>query len=1303
MEPTSPPVPEVSVFPASFAQQRLWFLDRLMTSSEVYNILRVLRLKGPLDVPKLERCINELVRRHEILRTRFVEQDGQPEQVILPELELRLPVIELKDPAVIDEHVRQEAASPFDLQQAPLLRAKLLHLADDDHVLLLNLHHIIADGWSMGVLAREISALYNAAVAGSQAALPDLPVQYADYAVWQRDWLQGEALERQLAYWRTQLAGLHALELPLDRPRPATPSYRGGQQPFVLSPIVTDKLKALGRAEGVTLFMILLTTLQVLLHRYSGQNDFAVGTPIAGRTRPELDGLIGLFVNTLVLRSDLSGNPSFRSALRRTREVALGAYGHQELPFEKLVEELQPERDLSRNPLFQVMLTLHNTPPAEFELAGLAATRVPCDTGTAKFDLSLSLRESAGELEGVWEFAADLFEAATIGRLAGHFHTLLEGILDNPDARLSELPLLTEAERSQVLREWNVTDRPYPSDRCIQQLFEAQVARTPRSTALVFEDRSLSYGELNTRANRLAHHLRALGVGPEVVVGLCVDRSPELVVAMLGILKAGGAYLPTDPSYPQERLAFMLEDSAAPVVVTQSALAANFKDYTGVLVCLDRDADRIAGQSPDDPQSGAAAENLAYVIYTSGSTGKPKGVQIGHRAVVNFLHAMRDRPGLTDRDVVLAITTMTFDIAVFEIHLPLITGATVVMVPRDVARDATRLAAAMDRSGATVMQATPATWRMLLNAGWQGRPNLTMLSGGEAMPRELADQLLSRGRELWNLYGPTETTVYSAGCRVTAGTSPVPIGEVIANTQIYLLESGTDRDAGTLHPVPVGIPGELYIGGDGLARGYLNRPELTAERFVEVPSVCLGRADGQPVRLYRTGDRARWRPDGNLEFLGRLDHQVKLRGYRIELGEIEAVLAEHPSVREAVVAVRDETSTDRRLVCYVVQNAGEPLSAEELRGYLKAKLPDYMVPARFVLLEHLPLTPSGKVDRKALPAPEAMPQETRTEAFPRTPTEVRLAQIWAEVLKLDAPGIHDNFFDLGGHSLLAIQLLARIDKAFDSHLPLATLFHSPTIAGLAQVLSGQEPIVCWYSLIPLRSAGQRPPLFWIQHEGEKLAHNMGADQPVYALRYGVGSPPGTELTIPQMADLAAHYIQELRSVQPEGPYFLVGYSWGGLVAYEVAQQLRASGCSVGLVALLDTFLPGTFHPLQVWRRRLAYFLSLNPVEFAREFTKGLNKRLRAGRTGRHYRLDEFDAEAIYPVIRRYRPAAYSGKVILFKALESRSAPRAEWVRLVGPDLEIREIPGNHYTFLLDHNGAQIASRIRDAMDEAVHR
>jgi amino acid adenylation domain-containing protein len=879
--------------------------------------------------------------------------------------------------------------------------------------------------------------------AASASPLPPLPVQYADFALWQRGWLQGEALAAQVSYWKEQLRGAPPyLPLPTDHPRPPVQSYRGGHRRLELGPEVVRALRELSQAEGATLFMTLLAGFAALLHRYTQQTDIVIGSPVANRNRGEIEGLIGFFVNTLALRADVSGDPPFRVLLGRVREAALGAYAHQDLPFEKLVEELQPRRDRSRSPLFQVLLALQNAPMPPLRLGDLALEPLELPGVSSKFDLSIYWTEAGGRLQGYLEHNLDLFDPPTVERFAAHYVRLLEGAAADPERRVCDLPLLGADERHRLLVEWNQTASEYPREACVHELVAAQAGRTPEAPAVVFEEAALRFAELEARSSQLARHLEALGAGPGMLMGVCVERSIEMVVAVLGILKSGAAYVPLDPSYPAERLAFVVEDSQAEVVLTQSGLAQALPVRAGTrLVCLDAEADAIAARETGPLPARATASDLAYVIYTSGSTGRPKGVAVPHRALVNFLTSVRTAPGLTAEDTLLALTALSFDIAGLEIFLPLIVGARLAVAGAALASDGTRLARRLREGDVTVMQATPSTWRMLVGAGWEGSPRLRALCGGEALPRELANRLAQSHESLWNLYGPTETTIWSALGRVEAGEGPVTIGRPLANTRLYVLDPRGE-------PAPIGVPGELSIGGDGLARGYHRRADLTAERFVPDPFGASA-AD----RLYRTGDLARVLPSGEIEVLGRLDDQVKVRGFRIELGEVEGALVQHPSVREAVVAVHEDAQGGARLVAYFVPDADLVPTPGELRAFLGRTLPASMLPSTFVALEALPLTPNRKVDRRALPAPsQSRPDLGHAFEPPRTPTEQALAEIYSQVLGIDRVGIHDSFFDLGGASIQSVEVSARAGEAGLSLAP-EQIFEYPTVAELAAALA----------------------------------------------------------------------------------------------------------------------------------------------------------------------------------------------------------------------------------------------------------
>ena len=1085
-----PRIARDQALPLSFGQQRLWFLDRLEGASATYNMPLAVQLDGNLNIAALEKVLDEIVRRHEVLRANFIIQDEQPVMQIRDLAECPIDLIGAEAPedttangasheAQIQNWVAEAAQQHFDLATDRLLRARLIRLSETSYLFLLSMHHIVSDGWSLGVLVRELITLYEAFCQGLPSPLPELPIQYIDYAHWQRQRLQGAFLETQLDYWRTQLAGIpEVIDLPTDRPRPPIQTYHGRSLSCRLDAQLSAGLQALSQTAGTTLFMTLLSGFAILLSRYSGEDDIVVGTAVANRNHPDIEALIGLFINTLALRLDLSADPPAREILERVRHTCLQAYEHQEVPFEQLVEVLQPPRKLSHSPLFQVTFDVQNTPLHTIELPSLRLIPVEQEALAAKFDLSLSLEEAESEWLAVWSYNPDLFDAATISRMMGHYRVLLQGMLDQPHEPVSRLPLLAASERQQLLYAWNDATRHDSYEQTFLALFEAWVATSPDRIAVSTRDASLTYRQAHERACQLAAYLQAAQVGPETLVAVYVERSFEMIIGLLGVMKAGGAYIPLDPAYPKERLAWVLDDAQPRIVLSQAHLETRLPETAAQVVCLDRDWQAIAAapwQTADLAARAAAPDNAAYVIYTSGSTGRPKGVQVSHRALLNFLLSMQREPGLNSQDALLAVTTISFDIAALEMYLPLITGARLMLADREMTLDGHQLHAALHTHGVTCMQATPATWRLLVETDWQPPPSLRVLCGGEALSADLADQLLQHDIQLWNLYGPTETTIWSAVRQVTrplglapeaggedrqSSKSVEPIGPPIDHTYLYIL----DRH---YQPAPIGIPGELYIGGDGLARGYLNRPDLTAGGFLPDP-FC----DVAGARLYRTGDLARRLPDGRIDFLGRVDFQVKLRGYRIELGEIEAALRQQPDINQAVVAAREDAG-DKRLVAYLTASAQRAPETHGLRARLQDTLPEYMIPSAFVWLDALPLTPNGKIDRQALPAPDqARPDSSAAFLAPSTAMEHTIADIWRQALQVDKVGIDDNFFDLGGHSLLMTQVHEAIRQRLGLSLQrfqLVELFQHPTIRTLAASLARHEQNASETTSIRLRS------------------------------------------------------------------------------------------------------------------------------------------------------------------------------------------------------------------------------------------
>jgi amino acid adenylation domain-containing protein len=1030
--------------PLSFAQQRLWFFEQLTPGTPIYNIFAGVRLRGALNAMTLRQCFAEVARRHEVLRATFKTVDGQPSQVIEADAPLDFRIVDLTGLPEAEREPQarrlaaRESQRPCDLARGPLLRVVLLRCDEREHILLLTMHHIVGDAWSLGILVEEVAALYDAFNEGRLSPLAELPIQYADFAHWQRSWLQGEVLETQLAYWQRQLAGASpVLELPTDRPRPSVQRFRGSVKSFFLPAELTEGLTRLSRQQGGTLFMTMVAALQTLLHFYSGQEDISIGAPVVNRSRAELEKLIGFFVNTLVIRTDCSGDPSFIELLERVRRTVVDAQSHQDLPFEKLVEVLQPDRDLSHAPLFQVVLSLDNTPPPDaLSLSSLSLSPFEIETRTARLDLHLTIVATTKGLAGSLEYNSDLFDPATIDRMIGHFRTLLEGIVADPSRKISSLPLLTDAERDQLLRQWNETQTKFPDDSCVQELFETRAAHVPDSVALISGDGHVSYSELNRRANQLAHYLLKLGVGPEVRVAVCMRRTPEMIVAILGVLKAGGAYVPLDPAYPQERLSFILEDSGAPLVLTEGDLLEDLLTSYAQKIYLDEEQAAIAEEAVENTVSGAVSDNLAYVIYTSGSTGLPKATLVGHKGLCNLVEAQIRAFDVRPDSRVLQFASPSFDASVSEIFKTLVAGAALILPDENSLLPGPEFVRQLREQAVTNITLPPSVLALLPP---EEVPALrVVVAAGEECSAEVAARW-AHGRLFLNAYGPTEATVCASIARCVGDDRRPTVGRPMENATLFLLDEH-------LRPVPIGMPGQVFIGGVGLARGYQGRADLTAERFIPHPF-----SESPGARLYKTGDLARYLPDGELDFLGRLDRQVKVRGYRIELGEVEAALSAHHSVSEAVVTILEDSPGNRRLVAYVVPSEAASYDADAARRHLQERLPEFMLPSEFVTLDAMPLTPNGKIDRRALPRPEPDGGgEDGSFAAPRTPLEEQLVKIWAEVLGVERIGIHDNFFELRGHSLSLIQVAFLVQETLGCELPLQIFFLAPTIAELSK-------------------------------------------------------------------------------------------------------------------------------------------------------------------------------------------------------------------------------------------------------------
>ncbi len=1342
--------PRPARLPLSYAQRRVWFIDRLEGPASTYNVPLAVRLEGELNAAALERALADVVARHESLRTTFPADDGIPFQHVLPAAEAvpRL-VTESIPEAALADRLAAAAATVFELGREIPLRAWLFQIEPQRHVLLLLLHHIACDGWSLGPLWRDLVRAYVARCRGEAMAFPELPVQYADYTLWQRGLLGNDndadsPLTRQLGFWRTALAGTpETLDLPTDRPRPPVASYRGANVAVPIDADLHRRLLELARAGGASLFMVLQAGLAGLLSRLGAGQDISIGSPVAGRGEPALEDLVGFFVNTLVLRTDVSGNPSFRELVGRVRDFALEAYDHQDVPFERLVEALQPARSLARQPLFQVMLVLQNTPAGELPLSDLRLPELtlrpqPLMPSVAKFDLTLGLGEQRGHdgeplgIDAGLEYSRDLFEHATAEALGARFVRLLRAAVASPDLMLHKLEILSAPERQILLDRFNATARPVP-EMTAPELFEAQAARTPEAVALIVEGHELSYRELNKRANRLAHYLISRGVGPESLVGVCLERSIHMVVALLGILKAGGAYVPLDPEYPEARLAQMMADASPAIVLNASTLRDRLPRTTVPVMLDEPQTQRLLEQAPThnptDLERSCPLQPLhpAYVIYTSGSTGAPKGSPNTHQGLVNRILWMQSAYPLDATDRVLQKTPYSFDVSVWEFFWPLLFGAGLVVALPKKHKDAQYLVEVIVRHRVTTLHFVPPMLHVFLEQpeSISCRSLRRVICSGESLSGSVQAQFFSRlhGIELHNLYGPTEASIDVTAWSCTSKEPELtpPIGFPIWNTRMYVLDA-------YLEPVPVGVPGELYVAGAGLARGYLNRPSLTGQRFVADPYALVPGS-----RMYRTGDLARWRSDGALEFLGRADHQVKIRGFRIEPGEIEAVLVAHPAVHEAVITAPDDQHGQKRLIAHVVGDPGQPPTTSELRDYLKTKLPEYMVPAAFVLLEALPLTANGKVDRKALPVPDTVgSQSSENFVAPRTQTEWELARIWSQLLGVDRIGIHDNFFDLGGHSLLANQLISRMNDTFPVKLPLRRIFETPTLAGLAQDIQRDASGRVRES-IRLLKPGSPMSVLTLVHDGvgdtlvyQSLARCMPEMVKVIGIEpHGTGYCP---ILHTRISDMAKYYVQQLRQIQPDGPYFIGGLCTGGKIAFDMALQLESQGLEVGFVALLDAPGPRMRVKASLMKKRqfARFAYAVRAAEGGSRFRRFLDRSAKATRKLRGFAAYEMTSRAngfiemlrfrmLRHALDRGRPLpqfslglsvktvldfagneympshAFEGKALLFRpnegegddeSLVNRNAdPLFDWGGRVNGELEVVDLRGGHSSML----------------------
>lgn len=1307
----SPRLQTDELVPLSFAQQRLWFLETLTPGSTLFNTPLALRLTGQLNEAVLAQACQALVQRHESLRTTFTAVSGTPYQHIHENWPIHFEEMELQDATAVQLEAALQTAVrlPFDLEKGPLLRFTLCHIGAEAHILLLVFHHIVFDGWSAGIIIEELTATYDALCRSQQPELPDLPIQYADYALWQRDWLTGEVLQTQLDYWQNQLAGeLPVLQFPTDKPRPTVKTHNGAFETISLSPQLTAEIKVLCQQTGSTPFMLLLAAFKVLLHRYTAQDDILVGTPIANRQQAALSGLVGFFVNTLVLRSQLDGWQSFRELLVQVRDTATAAYDFQDVPFEKLVELLQPKRTLNYDPLFQVMFTYEEGAKEIRSLPNLSIAPIALDNGMAQFDLTLSVTLDADRFQCSLNYNTDLFMPETMRRLLVHWQNLLQGIVAKPDSPIGRLPLLTPAECQQIVVDWNRTEMALPASEFSHELIAQWATQKPDAPALIFGQQQMSYAELDNMANQLAHALQAQKIGPEKKVGVFLNRSFEMVVAVLAVFKVGGAYVPLDPAYPAERLNHIVADADLAMILTTDSLVTRLPEHNQTL-CLDRDWERlIARQAQTKPFSGLKAAHLAYVIYTSGSTGRPKGVGVTHRGLVNLAQALGQRFEISEHSRVLQFASFSFDASVAEMLTALQNGATLVLADADDLLMGASFVKLMNEQGVTVATLPPSALALL-------SPNdfpmvETIVSAGEACSEEIVAKW-SPGRRFVNGYGPTEGTVGAVTAVLTADDALPVIGRPLPNYQVYLLNP-------QLQPVPVGVAGEIHIGGIGLARGYLNQPALTAEKFIPNPFTS-----NLAERLYKTGDLGRYLPDGRIEFLGRIDHQVKIRGFRIELGEVEAVLRQHPTVQDVLVLARENGAGDQ-LVAYVVGDTHEVTS---LRPFLSQSLPAYMIPSVFVPLKNFPLTPNGKIDRHGLPDPSGHMEIGRQDAFvaPQDALESQLAQIWQQLLNMPAISTDANYFDLGGHSLQAVTLFDAIEKKLEVRLPVSLLFQAPTIGQLASAIRQQGVVPQWSSLVPIQPLGRKTPLFCV-HGGaghifhyRDLAELLGKERPFYGLQPKLDH--STQRSVYRtVEEMAAHYIEEMKMVQSDGPYLVSGFCFGGIVAYEIAQQLRQAGDEVGLLAFIDPSTPQnkpeatetasaeqlaerlTRHKENMARlgrlARLGYILNSSKNRFVAYKNIFYRACLREWRKSRALLIQQYiDLRQLVPsrfhdfyfmhvistqATQAYYPQRYAGKAVLFHStLENGGDESLGWSDLPQDGLQMHPVEATHLGIL----------------------
>ncbi|MCL6573196.1 MAG: amino acid adenylation domain-containing protein [Bacillus sp. (in: Bacteria)] len=1295
-------------WPLSYEQERQWFLEQLNPGNAAYNRPLIIKLTGILNTMILEKSINKIFERHHVLRAYFPVKSGMPSQVIRPYQYTDLPVIDISNFSGVNrekemnQQVIKEVRHSFDVSSDFLLRFTLVRLSSNNHLLMINIHHIIFDGWSAQIFLKELSKFYKAFVKNEPCNIPELPFQYESYSIMQREMLAGDLWERDLAYWKRQLGGeLLELNLPLDYPRPIQATLEGKTYRFIIPHDVNQQIKTFCRKEKVTPSMLIMTILNILLFRYTGQQDISVGNLVSGRNQTNIEHLIGLFVNTLIMRTQLQPNMKFSDALQQVRKINLEAYSHPNMPLAKLVAEISPKRNLNGNPLFQVLLNMHNMPQANEVLPGLCLEEVDIEQSPALVDLTLKVVEVQGDLKCSLIYNKDIFLEGTIARMAGHFTTLLASALACPDKTISELPMLTIQERQELLVEWNKQEADYPRESSITQLFEEQVDLYPNDIAIIFENKQIPYHELDRRANQIANYLRKMGLSNEQLVAVCLPRSPEIIISFIGILKAGGAYVPIDLSYPTERIAFMLNDVNVSFIITTESIAKQLPNTKAKFIFLDNEEVEISAQLVDRPVNRSGYESLAYVMYTSGSTGEPKGVAIAQRGIIRLVKNF-DFANLGHKEVFLNLSSLSFDGSTFEIYGSLLNGGKLVIMNSN-KPSLEHIAETIKQQQVTAISVTPEMLNLLLEDYHESLGSLQQIfSGGDVLGVLLAQRCLSKLPEcqLINGYGPTENTVYSTTFlvkEILPDTTTIPIGRPIADDNVFILDH-------YFQPVPIGVIGELYVTGEGIARGYLNNKDLTEERFLSNPFAIASRG-----KLYKTGDLVRYRSDKNIEFIGRVDHQVKIRGCRIELGEIEAVVGKYPGIRQIVAGTTKGNKESSDLIVYAVMQKGEIFDSHKLRTFTRQKLPDYMVPTFFVELQDIPLTPIGKIDRIKLPTPEPI-SNVKVIITPRNLIEEQLLQVWKELLSLQKISVTDNFFELGGHSLLAMQMFSKIEKTFAKRLPVSIIFQEDTIEKLAKVLSLNDQLDINSSLVPIQLQGNKPPLFCVHPKDgtvfsyRLLAKNLGIERPIYGLRY-TNAKNDSKISI---NGLAAKYIAEIRRIQPIGPYFLLGFSLGGTIAYEMAQQLFQVGQEVSLLTIVDT-------------RNIARnsYKIERGVPYKKIITNNLKKlnKLPYGewipfikqKTQNAFHLvmnkpepkyiDDKMVKLFLKALSEYKPKPYPGKLLLIRANDNQNNllfdEQLGWETVEDGRIVVRGVPGYHGTIIKEPNVGNVAKCLRE--------